>query len=77
MLFIDVQEGLFGVARDFNHVQMKQAFIAQAELAKIFELPTVITSSSETGKDVIERAGAWRSNLNKSDRLFSQVPMDP
>lgn len=49
MLFIDVQEGLFSIARDFNHVEMKQAFLAQAELTKIFDLPTVITSSSEDG----------------------------
>lgn len=49
MLFIDVQEGLFSIARDFNHVEMKQAFLAQAELTKIFDLPTVITSSSDDG----------------------------
>lgn len=49
MLFIDVQEGLFSVARDFNHIQMKQAFLAQAELTKIFDLPVIITSSSEDG----------------------------
>lgn len=49
MLFIDVQEGLFSVARDFNHVEMKQAFLAQAELTKIFDLPTIITSSSADG----------------------------
>lgn len=52
MVFIDVQEGLFSIARDFNHVQMKQAFMAQAELAKIFNLPTIITSSAETGAEI-------------------------
>lgn len=49
MLFVDVQEGLFSIARDFNHVQMKQAFLAQAELTRIFDLPTVITSSADDG----------------------------
>lgn len=60
MLFIDVQEGLFSVARDFNHIQLKQAFLAQAELTKIFNLPTIITSSAEDG----ERSRAPRAPLD-------------
>ncbi|KZV59855.1 Isochorismatase hydrolase [Peniophora sp. CONT] len=49
LLVVDQQEGLFLLARDRDQVHFRSDIIAHAALAKVFDLPTVLTSSSETG----------------------------
>lgn len=50
LLVVDHQEGLFQIARDRTTQEMKSAILAHAELAKVFNLPTVLTTSAETGE---------------------------
>ncbi|VDB92036.1 unnamed protein product [Peniophora sp. CBMAI 1063] len=49
LLVVDQQEGLFLLARDRDQVHFRNDIFAHSALAKVFDLPVVITSSSETG----------------------------
>ncbi|KAI0340432.1 ycaC protein [Trametopsis cervina] len=49
LLVVDHQEGLFQISRDQSATDMKSNILAHATLAKIFNLPTVLTTSAETG----------------------------
>lgn len=53
LLIIDHQVGLFNIVRDFSAAEFKNNVLANAALGKIFNLPTIITTSSETGKLVL------------------------
>ena len=53
LLIVDHQEGLYMLAHDYSPVQFKNNLLAHAALAKIFDLPVVLTSSSETGVSAI------------------------
>lgn len=44
-----MQEGLFSIARDYDHAVYRNAMYAHAALGKAFDLPVVITSSSQSG----------------------------
>lgn len=49
LLVVDHQEGLYQLARNRTPVEVKNNILAHAELGKIFNLPTVLTTSTETG----------------------------
>ncbi|KAI1452051.1 Isochorismatase hydrolase [Annulohypoxylon moriforme] len=49
LLIVDMQEGLYSLARDYDATVLKNALYAHAALGKVFDLPVVMTSSSETG----------------------------
>ena len=49
LLVVDHQVGLYQMARDRTAVDVKNNILAHAELGKIFNLPTVLTTSTETG----------------------------
>jgi nicotinamidase-related amidase len=49
LLIIDHQLGLFTIVRDQSPVELWNNVLGHAELAKIFNLPAVITSSAEDG----------------------------
>ncbi|KAI1406080.1 Isochorismatase hydrolase [Hypoxylon fuscum] len=49
LLIVDMQEGLFSLARDFDHNVYRNGMYAHAALGKAFGLPVVMTSSSQTG----------------------------
>ncbi|KAL4254154.1 isochorismatase family protein [Abortiporus biennis] len=49
LLVVDHQEGLFQLGRDQGPTSMKSSILAHATLGKIFNLPTILTSSTETG----------------------------
>ena len=49
LLVVDHQEGHFQLARDQSPVQMKNNILAHAALGKVFGLPTILTTSAETG----------------------------
>ena len=50
LIVVDHQEGLYMLTRDRDTVRYKSDVFAHAALGQVFNLPTVITSSSETGK---------------------------
>lgn len=50
LLIVDHQEGLYQIARDFSAVDMRSNILAHATLGKIFNLPVIMTSSSDSGK---------------------------
>ncbi|KAK6086504.1 hypothetical protein SCUP515_00070 [Seiridium cupressi] len=49
LLILDLQEGLYQVARDFDHAVYRNNMYAHAELGRLFDLPVIMTSSAETG----------------------------
>ncbi|EKM55620.1 uncharacterized protein PHACADRAFT_93977, partial [Phanerochaete carnosa HHB-10118-sp] len=49
LLVVDHQEGLYQVARDIPAVEMKANILAHAALAKVFNLPTILTTSADQG----------------------------
>ncbi|KAI0698718.1 ycaC protein [Earliella scabrosa] len=51
LLVVDHQEGLFQLARDRTPVALKNNILAHAAIAKVFNLPVVLTTSAETGQN--------------------------
>ncbi|MFZ7234294.1 isochorismate family cysteine hydrolase YcaC [Avibacterium avium] len=49
MLLVDHQTGLLSLVRDIDPDKFKNNVLATADLAKYFNLPTVLTTSFETG----------------------------
>jgi nicotinamidase-related amidase len=49
VLLVDHQAGLLSLVRDFGPDQFKNNVLALADLAKYFELPTILTTSFEDG----------------------------
>jgi len=60
LLVVDHQLGLSELVRDFDPTVFRQAIFAHAALGKLFNLPTILTSSADTGpngalpKEIIE-----------------------
>ena len=52
LLVVDHQEGLFQLARDQIPSAFKSSILAHAALAKVFNLPTVLTTSADSGKSL-------------------------
>lgn len=46
---MDHQIGLFQLVRDFTPTEFRNNILAHAELGVVFNLPTIITTSVETG----------------------------
>jgi len=49
VLLVDHQAGLLSLVRDFEPSKFKNNVLALADLAKYFELPTILTTSFEDG----------------------------
>ncbi|KAI8948145.1 Isochorismatase-like protein [Xylaria longipes] len=49
LIILDMQEGLFGLARDYDATVYRNAIYAHAELGKVFNLPVVMSTSAQTG----------------------------
>lgn len=49
MLLVDHQVGLFSLVRDSSPSNFKNIVVALAETAKLYQLPTVLTTSIEKG----------------------------
>lgn len=56
LLVVDHQEGLYQLSRDQNAIAMKNNILAHAALAKVFDLPTILTTSAENGAFIYSRA---------------------
>ncbi|KAF9526120.1 Isochorismatase-like protein [Crepidotus variabilis] len=60
LLVVDHQVGLFQLVRDFQADEYRNNIFAHAAIAKVFSLPTVLTTSAETGpngplpKEIVE-----------------------
>lgn len=49
LLILDLQTGLYGLARDFDPTLYHNAMVAHAALGKIFDIPVVMTTSAQNG----------------------------
>ncbi|KAI0820118.1 Isochorismatase-like protein [Trametes gibbosa] len=49
LLIVDHQEGLYQLVRDSSPTDVKNNILAHAALGRIFNLPTIMTTSAETG----------------------------
>ncbi|KAF9473054.1 Isochorismatase hydrolase [Pholiota conissans] len=49
LLIVDHQIGLFQLVRDFQPDEFRNNIFAHAAIGKVFNLPTILTTSSETG----------------------------
>ncbi|EFX04683.1 isochorismatase family protein [Grosmannia clavigera kw1407] len=49
LLVLDMQEGLASLVRDFDATLYRQSILAHSALAKVFDLPVILSTSSETG----------------------------
>lgn len=49
LLMVDHQAGLLSLVRDFTPDDFKNNVLALADIAKFFEIPTILTTSFETG----------------------------
>ncbi|MDI1492584.1 MAG: hypothetical protein OHK93_004365 [Ramalina farinacea] len=49
VIVADLQEGLYQVVRDYDTAVFRNNMIAHAGIAKLFNLPIVLTTSAETG----------------------------
>ncbi|GAP92561.1 putative protein ycaC [Rosellinia necatrix] len=49
LIILDIQEGLFSLARDYDSTQYRNSIFAHAELGKIFDLPVIMSTSAEIG----------------------------
>jgi len=49
LLVVDHQVGLFQLVRDYQPDEYRNNILAHAAIGKVFNLPTVMTTSAETG----------------------------
>ncbi|KAF8216393.1 hypothetical protein K438DRAFT_1953340 [Mycena galopus ATCC 62051] len=49
LLVVDHQIGLFQLVRDFGPEEYRNNILAHAAIGKVFNLPTILTTSAETG----------------------------
>ncbi|VUC32706.1 unnamed protein product [Clonostachys rosea] len=49
VLVVDIQDGLFQLTRDTDPHVYRASALAHAELGKVFDLPVILTTSTETG----------------------------
>jgi hypothetical protein len=49
LLILDLQVGLYGLARDFDPTVYYHSMIAHSSLGKLFDLPVVMTTSAQEG----------------------------
>ncbi|KAF7370699.1 Isochorismatase hydrolase [Mycena sanguinolenta] len=49
LLVVDHQVGLFQLVRDFGPDEFRNNILAHAAIAKVFNLPTILTTTGETG----------------------------
>ncbi|TVY18464.1 putative hydrolase YcaC [Lachnellula arida] len=49
LLVVDHQLGLSQLVRDFSTVEFRQSILAHAAIGNLFDLPTILTTSADTG----------------------------
>ncbi|ESK83901.1 isochorismatase family [Moniliophthora roreri MCA 2997] len=54
LLVIDRQIGLFELVKDFEPVEYRNNILAHAALGKIFNLSTILTTSTDDGPKILD-----------------------
>ncbi|KAI5466590.1 Isochorismatase-like protein [Mariannaea sp. PMI_226] len=49
LLVVDIQEGLYQIARDFDPTLYRDQVLAHAAIGKVFNLPVIMTTSADQG----------------------------
>ena len=49
LLILDLQDGLYGLARDFDPTLYYNAMLAHSAIGKLFDIPVVMTTSAQQG----------------------------
>ncbi|GAB1320205.1 hypothetical protein MFIFM68171_10415 [Madurella fahalii] len=49
LVIVDLQEGLYNLARDWDATLFKQSILAYSAIGTVFDIPVVMTTSAETG----------------------------
>lgn len=49
LLILDMQEGLYSLARDFDATLYRDSMIAHAAIGQVFDLPVVMSTSAQQG----------------------------
>ena len=49
LLILDLQDGLYGLARDFDPTVYHNAMIAHSGIGKLFDIPVIMTTSAQQG----------------------------
>ncbi|KAK4239851.1 Isochorismatase-like protein [Achaetomium macrosporum] len=49
LVILDLQEGLYSLARDWDATLYRDSMMAHASLGKVFDIPVVMSTSAETG----------------------------
>jgi nicotinamidase-related amidase len=49
LLVVDIQEGLYQIARDFDPTLYRDQALAHAALGEVFDLPVILTTSADQG----------------------------
>jgi hypothetical protein len=49
LIVLDLQDGLYGLARDFDPTLYYNAMIAHASIGKLFDLPVILSTSAQEG----------------------------
>ncbi|KAI8717095.1 Isochorismatase domain-containing protein [Fusarium sp. LHS14.1] len=61
LLVVDIQEGLYQIARDFDPTLYRDQALAHAALGEVFDLPVILTTSADQGpngplmREIIEK----------------------
>jgi len=78
LIILDIQEGLFSLARDYDSALYRNAIQAHAELGKAFGLPVIMSTSAETGKNPLTRSPSIVLKLeHNTDITCKQGPNGP
>jgi len=72
LLVVDHQIGLFQMVRDYQPEQFRNSIFAHAAIGKVFNLPTILTTSAETGT-----SSHFSHNLNVLDANTTTGPNGP
>lgn len=49
LVILDLQEGLYTLARDFDPTLYRQSMLAHAAIGQVFDIPVVLTTSAQSG----------------------------
>ena len=73
LLILDLQDGLYSLARDFDATLYYNSMIAHSALGQLFDIPVVMTTSAQQGpngplpREILEM---WVSHFSSSFRTL-------
>jgi nicotinamidase-related amidase len=53
LLIVDHQVGLYSLVQDFDATVFRDSVYAHAEIARVFDIPVVMTTSAQDGKSAV------------------------